>query len=748
MSYAVKLDNIEVVSSLFDVPINKTVINDMVVQCNTNLLAVLNGPNSVKYQAKLGTNNYAVFTGLVRFGDNIFKYVISDSDIELVGGTYSIQTTRDLKIIIDSCDLEHERAMTDGVIYYRTSAPYRRTVVDCILSGGIQDYITFEYERYITDYKIMNGWFDNFNWFLKDHKGTIFSDWNDLMDKFNRFRIDNNTLCKPSADTVICNSKANLVGLSQTQLSAILDSAKMLIPTTSYKLTTSAKIDVQNYSRMINQIVAVYEFNNTRIFVSVSGHDAQKPYYYHGTPPVSYHQNISVNIIDSSHSLYRYVDVDRRFINKDAEAYHLEHQPLGFVVFTDVNITLPANQVTVQELFNKITKDKLASVKFYDQGILDSEVNKLTHKAEVDKEAIAESETLKKKIDYKISGLSAGTETFKVNGVEFKPDYINYEGQILSINGKLWVGDFLSKLPRSSPADFLENINFDRIREAFINHVTTLISRTDKLDLRVGDITLNLEKKVSEVTKKGSTSTTTSSRIYINEERINTEEVGECIDRALCYSIQKEYNSFLDSVSKCSLRIHGYLQRGIEVSISNPFRGKSINLIFPLTREDGKNFIKIGDIKYRVKDTNKLISVESQTNSEEIIARLTDASVIYDLPREAIIPLFKAAIEMYKVKITRANEFLTQTEKRFGLVKKQVTLDNGTSLMGYIVNGTIRDYFVESNGGYDVYSYPQGKHICMVDKSIVQTGVDKLIGRLYALKNDAVVAQHINTLEE
>lgn len=749
MYYSFKLDNAEVLSVLFDTKIDKDLLEKMIDDHNAEVLSVLNGIDTLMYQAafiassSLGVDSYSSF---MKIDGNVFTYHLKSTSIRLntTTGTFSINPVDAKSVtVIDLDPVDAQKPLVDGVVYYKLQPrDYRDAMIDAVISSGARDYLAAVLVKEITKFKTMQSWIIYSQWFMKDHSKTIFPSWKYLLDEYNKFRAANPTLCPAATIGLNFTSKSDLIGAVPGSLSDYLLVLDTLSPAGTKK-TLSTNIDVIQYPRIMNQIVAVYEFNNTRIYLSLSGYGTYKSYY--SSVPTTYYQNVTINIMESGNSLYRYVDVDRKYLNNDQDFHGASDMPLGQVVFTDLKINLPSIK-ELEDIYAKLPKVKNSPPKFYDQRVLDSEVLKLTKSAEIEKEVKLETETLQKKINFKISGLSAGTETFKVNGVEFNPDFINYEGQILKIAGKLWVGDFLANLPKGTPTDFLDSINFDKVRQEFIVYVINSLSKASQLDLKVGDINITIDKKVTDSVKDGKT--VKSTRYYLNNERINTEEIGECIDRALCYTIQKEYNSFLDSVSKCSLRIHGYLQRGLEIELANPFRQKPINLILPLTREDGKNYIKIADIKYKVKDTNKLISVESLENSEEVIAKLTDPTVIYGLPKENIIPVVKAAIEVYKTKIVKANQFLEQTEKRFGLSKQQVTLDNGSSLMGYIVQGTLRDYFVESAGNYDVYSYPQGKHICMVDKSIIQTGVDKLIGRLYALKNDAVVAQHINTLEE
>ena len=84
-------------------------------------------------------------------------------------------------------------------------------------------------------------------------------------------------------------------------------------------------------------------------------------------------------------------------------------------------------------------------------------------------------------------------------------------------------------------------------------------------------------------------------------------------------------------------------------------------------------------------------------------------------------------------------------------MKKEKVVVEGSTIPGYVVNGNIRSYFVEADldniNRCRVYSYPDMRYICIVDKTPdQQEGVDAIVNRLYALKNDSMLATQISTL--
>jgi hypothetical protein len=69
---------------------------------------------------------------------------------------------------------------------------------------------------------------------------------------------------------------------------------------------------------------------------------------------------------------------------------------------------------------------------------------------------------------------------------------------------------------------------------------------------------------------------------------------------------------------------------------------------------------------------------------------------------------------------------------------------------GYIVKGQCREYFIEENIHLDIYTYPEGKHICMVEtkKGSFLPHSDRLVSRILALLNDKKLADKIPTLKK
>ncbi len=69
---------------------------------------------------------------------------------------------------------------------------------------------------------------------------------------------------------------------------------------------------------------------------------------------------------------------------------------------------------------------------------------------------------------------------------------------------------------------------------------------------------------------------------------------------------------------------------------------------------------------------------------------------------------------------------------------------------GYVVKGQCREYFIEENTHLDIYTFPEGKHICIVDtkKGSLLPYSDRLVIRIYCLLDDKELANKIPDIKK
>jgi hypothetical protein len=158
-------------------------------------------------------------------------------------------------------------------------------------------------------------------------------------------------------------------------------------------------------------------------------------------------------------------------------------------------------------------------------------------------------------------------------------------------------------------------------------------------------------------------------------------------------------------------------------------------------------YIVLGDNEYKVRDTNRLINMQNIRDLGEIMELLLGDKVIEGMTIDDAKSVLKLAKIEYQDAIDKSKKLLDETEKTLKLSKQEnIQMNEVTVKEGYIVNGKLRQYVVANTDKCEVYEYPSGRYICIVDKSTSQVGKDKLINRLYALTNDQALAQDIHTL--
>jgi len=482
----------------------------------------------------------------------------------------------------------------------------------------------------------------------------------------------------------------------------------------------------------LHGVYKVWEFNNTRVALILTSN----LYNY-------YADHAYLIKIPHTTPAYNYLDIGRYSLFMNHTPLEVSQaEKLGQIIFSDMPPILPEKHVLEKsrsDLYEKnangfvlINNDRLRLMtKRYEQRKSRQEKNEQATKI------------LKAKISTRLEVLrdiNNPKAELKLNNVTFKPQSIEYEGQILTLdNGGTWVFDIIKSLNYSWR---LDDINFEVVFTDFIRRAQY------KTKGKIGVVSFNIEKRDNR-NVLGVTSTLT----YINNYRINAAELEECLRRALCYEKQEDFDFFLNSVSTCSLQLHNYLQHGINLNLQDNFEKVSIVAKLPLERNKNLNYLVLGEKEYKVRNTHKLIRLEAQRDLLGAVTVLLDPEVVEGIRPEDIKDLIADAKTAYIDAVTKSKQLLTQTEKLFKLKRETTTLGDGKTKFGYSIQGKLRRYFIELNqndlerSSCGVFDYTTGHYICIVDKgNITPVGMDKLINRIYALHNDSMLAPQISTL--
>lgn len=494
----------------------------------------------------------------------------------------------------------------------------------------------------------------------------------------------------------------------------------------------------------MKMITFVGEMNNTRMCI-LEGHQNRRGGggYWNGS------NDSELFILPHTHEAYNYCDVGR-VLYKPESSYRQEKLHLGKLLFLDDQAEVPKDEAVFKHYIRQkgIIKEDFELV---DNAELRRSL-KIFLKREIRKQREENAqERIRQKTKDKLDLLKDETKQLKINDMIFSKNGVEYQGQHLTIKKDCpaatvmehWVHNLVSNLTRYQN---IQDIYFDTMITSFASGIQKIADRGLDVSGTIGDIDFNVRSVTST-----NVNNVTSTRWYLNEKRINYKEMGDILERGICFENQPDFDSFVKSVSACSLYFHKYLQRGIDINVRDDFDHTNVTLKFPLERKKGKMYLVLGDREFRVKNTHKIINLHKKYNIMEVVTSLLDGTVVLDVVADDIKDIINDGKSAYVTAVEKSKLLLSETESLFDLTASDHRIGEDNKF-GYRIDGKMRSYFLEKNyesedkNSCGVYDYNTGQYICIVDKSTSQVGMDKLVNRIYALHNDALVAQHINTL--
>jgi len=152
-------------------------------------------------------------------------------------------------------------------------------------------------------------------------------------------------------------------------------------------------------------------------------------------------------------------------------------------------------------------------------------------------------------------------------------------------------------------------------------------------------------------------------------------------------------------------------------------------------------FIKYKNKEYRISNINNLITAQDwsyKSLNTHILAGLLEKNS--QLNYDEAIDCIKLGLKRYRESIKKAKQLLQETIKKLDI--KLIDVENSeVNGKGYLVTGKSGKQYLVTEG-LKVYRYPQMSYICIINKGKVGNlnTTDLLISRIYALKNDSVMA--------
>lgn len=278
---------------------------------------------------------------------------------------------------------------------------------------------------------------------------------------------------------------------------------------------------------------------------------------------------------------------------------------------------------------------------------------------------------------------------------------------------------------------------------------------------------------------------------YLNDIRINQDEVARAIHRASCYRSAEDYELFLKSISRMSIKRHDIIANGLQVKIHSTITNDEYRLDTPGVNAPALKFV-VDQADKRIKlyiDANRQVAVDlgglikkvktinSKTNNrsytepgyhyyknrnyvwaaEELAKALIDTTTVSIkvtkedgqieeksqvlISKEDVAKLLQVVEEQCKAKIERSKQFLDTAVKLTGAEQIEFL-----GQKAYRVKGNLREYAVVVSNA-KVYDYETKQYRCIVnDRHYKGAGYDDIASRLLALKNDSVMQDQIGTL--
>jgi hypothetical protein len=365
------------------------------------------------------------------------------------------------------------------------------------------------------------------------------------------------------------------------------------------------------------------------------------------------------------------------------------------------------------------------------------------------------------------------------SGLKLKKNCVEYVGQELS-SDYITPLDFLFNTKKCFPnlsrfvattrnvftpyimtgSAHLDELDWDTYMESFLRYLWIKSTTTSKtINIVIGDVKIALRYNAP------------TSVFYINDKRINKDEVVDVMLKAICANTQESYTEALDIISKTSLEMHKFILEGLNIDITfgnmpKELEGyltdsdikKYMSLSFRIAREKGINYIELGSKFIKIKDSRKLMDLRYRSSQYSEITRLFGpGTTVLEEPIEIhsqMADIIEVARAKYLAAFEKSKELLA-----FSLKELDATVTNFKGSDGVVIRGNSgNQYFIKVSNLNDpmkgepectVYLYPSYTHICIVDKSstVKTVGMDKLVARMFALKNDSFLTGEIHTLK-
>jgi len=439
-----------------------------------------------------------------------------------------------------------------------------------------------------------------------------------------------------------------------------------------------------------------------------------------------------IETLSTDHRLWQFADVGRTFYTGSLSMSFSN----SALVFTDDNPLIPQQESPLVD-YIKSSADSREALFLTNAEVDRIIVRSMKRQTILNKQKVKTSSLATHKHNAIDAVITDKKKSITINNMKISATKVEYENQIIKLTGYN-----PARILKSTVSHYRnqQDINFDRFMEVFKSEIDFKMryAREDTTGI-VGEIPVKINYK--------------GNLCYVNDYRINKNEVAEVITQALCFVNFPDYQKFVSKISKCSLKIHNYIHFGFVLdNVVDPYLDLKLSLKFKVVRQKNKHYIEINEILYPIHNINKLARIQTLYEIDNVIDLLSDDSII-NIPRELIVSkVIKSAKSDYYTAVKKSKELL---EKVCSLCKVHLETRqiSGSERKGYVIQGKRSKYFLEHSSNATVYdiSGTTQRTLCIVEKNghgmrNAKVGVDVLVNKIMALKNDNLVAHAIHTL--
>lgn len=335
----------------------------------------------------------------------------------------------------------------------------------------------------------------------------------------------------------------------------------------------------------------------------------------------------------------------------------------------------------------------------------------------------------------------------KKYGIGVKNNYLIIDGKKIGLKNKNLINYIDFKELYFKCKNGIEDSN--EFKKIILEDFALMLYRLRKGNIKLGNFEIPYEKRIDG--------------IFLNGKKTLPENFKHLIKTSIYIKEKSEFESLQNELERLPITARKYIENGIRfstyASYFNYGKMPRFEVTMSIEYKDGY-FYAISPVSgKRAKIKNDLVKIFSPKNKKienpyEILFLLERKSM-YLTPIK-LLRIFKKLFggeEAIKIMglarknaeeiVKKASKLLNETIEKY---KDRVVFGKLKGMEGFIVKGEIRNYFIERFSA-NVSTYPEDKHICIVESKNASCVEDMIISRILLLLNDSKLRTKVSTLD-